>query len=435
MELPLDNNKQNFDAESAPNLRIERRVLTSTETPVHDGYCIAVMRDGALHITPVNTVFQMRPSLAHLDAADERRKEQEKVTDTDMVRVHHLGQEDAEQEVMYGAPSDVPSMATPVVGNAAAAKLMPLQVQVKRRETERQTEMRLHSHAYLKQLEEEERWMQLEPVFQDDEYSARVRAQITTLPHRDEKPGLKGAVPEPPSAGLSISRSIYLDSLCPITSDQLCGVVGDTEDHFRFPEGNTLSKAQLDGLPLDRRIHALFARGQRTVLRFSRVMHFAPAGCDPKDVISALLPVAHLVQGCWVACSALRCGGNARRERVRDHILLQFSRGNRMQTDVFGCVDSSVRSCQMCHPIPQSLFLFPVTHKTLFRSGWTSLQARTTSTATSRRAGTREIAERNSVRTCSATDQRSRRTWRSQGRRRRSQYRRGPRGVELHRAY
>ena len=143
MELPLDNNKQNFDAESAPNLRIERRVLTSTETPVHDGYCIAVMRDGALHITPVNTVFQMRPSLAHLDAADERRKEQEKVTDTDMVRVHHLGQEDAEQEVMYGAPSDVPSMATPVVGNAAAAKLMPLQVQVKRRETERQTEMRL----------------------------------------------------------------------------------------------------------------------------------------------------------------------------------------------------------------------------------------------------------------------------------------------------
>ena len=56
-------------------------------------------------------------------------------------------------------------------------------------------------------------------------------------------------------------------------------------------EGGGLSKAQLEGLPLDRRVHALFARGQRTVLRFSRIMHFAPAGADPEDVIAALLTV------------------------------------------------------------------------------------------------------------------------------------------------
>jgi hypothetical protein len=49
-----------------------------------------------------------------------------------------------------GAHEDEAPAAAAVGGSA---KLMPLQVQVKRRETERQAEMRLHSHAYLKQLE------------------------------------------------------------------------------------------------------------------------------------------------------------------------------------------------------------------------------------------------------------------------------------------
>ena len=82
MELPLDHHERNFDTDSAQNLRIERRVLTSTETPVQEGYCVAVMRDGALHLTPVNAVYQMRPSLSHLDAADERKREAEKVGET-----------------------------------------------------------------------------------------------------------------------------------------------------------------------------------------------------------------------------------------------------------------------------------------------------------------------------------------------------------------
>lgn len=37
--------------------------------------------------------------------------------------------------------------------DARNAQLTPLQLQIKRRETERQAEMRLHSHAYLKQRE------------------------------------------------------------------------------------------------------------------------------------------------------------------------------------------------------------------------------------------------------------------------------------------
>ena len=72
------------------------------------------------------------------------------------------------------------------------------------------------------------------------------------------------------------------------------------------------------------------------MLRFQRVMHFAPAGSDPEEVIAALRGVAHLVQGCWVACSALRCGGDARRERVRDHVLFHFAKSRDVSADAFG---------------------------------------------------------------------------------------------------
>jgi DNA-directed RNA polymerase-3 subunit RPC5 len=259
------------------------------------------------------------------------------------------------------------------VGGVAAAaaadttpSLVPLQVHVKRRETERQTEMRLHSHAYLKQLEEEERWSSLTPVPDTHPYAVAARERVVTVARGPEgeaafaepKAGGKSKsekgkaraggvpVPEAPPAGIPVTAAAYLDAVCPIASDRLLGVDGDGGDGargdgsgnaaFGTSESRGLSKAQLESLPLAQRVHALFARGQRTVLRFSRVMHFAPAGSDPEEVLAALANVAHLVQGCWVACSALRCGGDARRERVRDHALLHFSRAREMRADAFG---------------------------------------------------------------------------------------------------
>ena len=65
-------NERNVDPEAAPNLRADRRALVSTETP-RARYCVGAMRDGALHLTPVDAAF--RCSLAHLDAADDRGAE------------------------------------------------------------------------------------------------------------------------------------------------------------------------------------------------------------------------------------------------------------------------------------------------------------------------------------------------------------------------
>ena len=419
IELPRNKgeaaNPKNVDPEAAPNLRADRRVLISTETPVREGYCVAAMRDGALHLTPVDAAFQMRPSLAHLDAADDRRKQEdagggektrgeENRAERDGARRRRADDEDGRETFAGGARGGVregeesarvknehDAVLGGVGGESLAAagvsatdpggsSLVPLQVHVKRRETERQTEMRLHSHAYLKQLEEDERWCNLTPVPNTHPYAVAARERVVTVARGTEgeaapaerrssvgagasatAKGEKGkgtarggvpTLPEAPPAGVPVTAASYLDAVCPIASDRLLGVDGDGGDgagpaargggsgnvsgSASRNETRGLSKAQLESLPLAQRVHALFARGQRTVLRFSRVMHFAPAGSDPEEVLAALAQVAHLVQGCWVACSALRCGGDARRERVRDHALLHFSRAREMRAGAFG---------------------------------------------------------------------------------------------------
>lgn len=356
LEIELPNtgeaaNPRNVDSEATPNLRVDTRVLVSTESPVHVGYCVAQMRDGALHLTPVDAAFQMRPSLAHLDAADDKRKQEDAgaaaggrglAGDRRDAAGGTDEETDTKKEREDAQRGELASLGAPEPGHS----LVPLQVQVKRRETERQTEMRLHSHAYLKQQEEDERWSRLIPVKGNHPYAVVARNRVVSGANGADTDGMDTSTDMDFTgpAGVPITAVAYLDALCPIHSQELeGGMPGDgARDASRnagdpattFAAG--VSKAQLESLPLAQRVHALFAKGQRSVLRFQRVMHFAPAGSDPEEVIAALRGVAHLVQGCWVACSALRCGGDARRERVRDHVLFHFAKSRDVSADAFG---------------------------------------------------------------------------------------------------
>eukprot|EP00982_Pelagococcus_subviridis_P015212 31384-Pelagococcus_subviridis.AAC.14 len=110
-------------------------ILASTEAPINDYYYVAEIRSGALYLSPLKNVYQMRPSMSILDKTDERKFEQEKMSESDPA-AQQAGHDDLDSEV-----------------------------QVKRRETDRQTEVRLHSHAHLKHVEESELWTVLEPRF------------------------------------------------------------------------------------------------------------------------------------------------------------------------------------------------------------------------------------------------------------------------------
>lgn len=517
IELPPDPRERNRDPDASSTLRggggvAATRVLVSQDTPGHEGYCVAAMRDGVLRVVPIDRAFQMRPGTAHLDAADERARrlrERDREGGQYGQHGHHLNHgasvgthaahlyepagpgfdpagtaADPGESSERGAPGSAAGLLVPKRETAgvepeasvgpgggpggSSTKLMPLQVQVRRRETERQTEMRLHSHAYLKQLEEDERWITLDAAFhhgapgvrggeeeeegggKDAEKKRRAAAEeasrrvFSPIPGKGSPiPGdgaessrarrgergkgsgtgtgsarghvspSDGLFPRGPSAGSAVAPGAYLDALCPVSASRLAdekgddrrggvgggdksGVVGAGQENARGNEGGggslgggggeasrarasagssaahpaavsghprpssssqggpvgPLSQAQLDGLPLDRRVHALFARGQRGHMRFARVAHFAPPGTPPEETVAALRHVAHCVRGTWVAKSALRCGGDARRERARDAVLLRFTRAATVrESELFGGGGTEAREARP-HPHP-----------------------------------------------------------------------------------
>jgi hypothetical protein len=70
-----------YDRNAEPHVRCKKQTLRSVPVPTRATYAVGLMRDGALHLVPVNSAVQLRPSLAHLDAEDEKKK-----ADSDKVR-------------------------------------------------------------------------------------------------------------------------------------------------------------------------------------------------------------------------------------------------------------------------------------------------------------------------------------------------------------
>lgn len=134
MEYAIDAKGPHYDPDSA--IKTNAQVLNSTCIESRTTYAVAALRGNELHLTPIHGgILAFRPSFAHLDAADAEKK---KAEEEDIAPVHE--EEDDE---------DVP-----------IAK--PLTVQFKRRENERTALAKKQSHAFLKQVEDEEPWVNLQ---------------------------------------------------------------------------------------------------------------------------------------------------------------------------------------------------------------------------------------------------------------------------------
>ncbi|KAI8083939.1 DNA-directed RNA polymerase III subunit Rpc5 [Thamnidium elegans] len=53
---------------------LDKMTLTSIEVPNQTKYVIGVIRDGELHLTPINTTVQLRPGFKYIDKIDEKWK-------------------------------------------------------------------------------------------------------------------------------------------------------------------------------------------------------------------------------------------------------------------------------------------------------------------------------------------------------------------------
>lgn len=111
--------------------QIDRVRLSGGPVPVPQAkYFVGRMRGGSVHLHPVGSIIQLRPSLWHLDEIDARTK----------------------------ATSRKLTQQSPVNGDAPSKAV---QLQFKRKETEEQVAARLCSYAYLQRKIDDEPWVEL----------------------------------------------------------------------------------------------------------------------------------------------------------------------------------------------------------------------------------------------------------------------------------
>lgn len=237
---------------------MDKQTLSSTDaTPGSSRYAVGIIKEGELHLTPVNSIIQLRPSFNYLDQADTKvRKQSEKdAADGD------TSQDEVEKE----------------------EEPKTIKVQFVRQESDIAKARREASYAFHKQKLEEEAWVPAYYIDINDPRSPK------------EKDGLYCSAADNEISQLSMLPKDYLSKLIPESK-------ADESFKAQMPS-NVLSITQLQSMPLVNQIKALLTNAK--VLRFSQLLHYLPGLSDPSSVLIPLQQVAVLVQGCWVVKSEI----------------------------------------------------------------------------------------------------------------------------------
>lgn len=132
LDYDVDQRSEHFDKDAEDYLKQKYLRLQSSSVPALTNYVVGVFRQGQLHLTPVTSVLQMRPSLAHIDdAVDEEEDDDMDVT---------MEQEQKE----------------------AAAEVKEVQFQFKKKQSERAISAIQSSYAFKKQQINAEQWRELD---------------------------------------------------------------------------------------------------------------------------------------------------------------------------------------------------------------------------------------------------------------------------------
>lgn len=184
-DVALDTTGPTYNRNADPAVRMASFTLQSDRVdPGVQGLAVGMRRGDKLYLIPVQEVLQLRHSPAYLD------KEKEK---------------EVPRRGGGGGGTDVAGPSEPRDGGGAS-ELLPITVQVKKHETEQQTEARLRSYAYHSQQEEADSWVKLEHHAAG---SARSQAALDALPRGADRAELPA---------VTHTRGTYLDAITPGTS-------------------------------------------------------------------------------------------------------------------------------------------------------------------------------------------------------------------------
>eukprot|EP00026_Physarum_polycephalum_P005152 Phypoly_transcript_05181.p1 GENE.Phypoly_transcript_05181~~Phypoly_transcript_05181.p1 ORF type:complete len:577 (+),score=111.30 Phypoly_transcript_05181:182-1912(+) len=249
--------------------------LASSVVQLKTNYAIGIFRKDEIHLTPLQSIYQFRPSFAYLDAADEARK---------------LMQKKDEKEEEESAPMDVDDEFKTVAPR-------PVQLQYRFKESARGAQR--PTLAQLRKIEESEPWQ----IFKFHDFDTEETTQELEKLFDTTRENIVSDVP--------VNK--YLPQLCPMPVDPASRVRLDTS------QGITMEI--LKKLPLERQLSEILGIAQ--IIHFGKLRELASNAKTELDVLPLIEKLAVMVNGRWIARSNLCCSGP--KIIARDYILLLFS--------------------------------------------------------------------------------------------------------------
>lgn len=162
LEYFLPQHSPHIDEDAPRHLRLDRIKVQSSYLDPMTTYAVGALRDGALHLTPLAGIFQMRASSEHADAAPEDREddvlERVLLAERNGRRMEEGG--DATESEGVG-PSKATASSASTGGGEGAPPIKLRHIEYKKRESEKAAAARRTSYAFKKQQEEGEPWREL----------------------------------------------------------------------------------------------------------------------------------------------------------------------------------------------------------------------------------------------------------------------------------
>ncbi|EDV27885.1 uncharacterized protein TRIADDRAFT_52872 [Trichoplax adhaerens] len=205
----LKGNNQTFYNSSV----MDKQVLASMKAENNDRYAVGIMKNNALHVTPVQAMLQLRPSFDYINMAES---------------ANGTGKLDNSNSGIVKSDSEEEEDIKPVTVRYAVP------------ESDQAKAYRISSHAYLEKKNAEEQWIEAEFVGRDDT-RATVERELLTNGNMDEI-----------TCDYGISAKGYLDALMPPPPAEVSVSVN--------PE-NILSITQLKTMSLPEQIKSILLSG------------------------------------------------------------------------------------------------------------------------------------------------------------------------------
>ena len=287
-----------------------RLVLSSGPPAEHKGtYCVGVLRGDGLHLTPLDAVVQLRPSMRHVDAANKLRADRE----GDGAR--------ASGSARGGKGAGAGGVG--VAGDGDSDSMPQLLVtSVKKRETDRQEQLRKQSHSYLKNQMDKEEWVQMDMVRK--EQAGDVYEQLFADPSAGPVPTREGQDAAPwfvAHLGKSIEDVLGTDQGPGSELQAGEGVVVQDD----ILAGSALNPVRLEGLLPEERVKLLLTHCH--VLPYMTVRQNMDDTVLDGKILHYLQQYGCLVQGCWVESAECRpLAGSA--AALHNWLCLKFALGN-----------------------------------------------------------------------------------------------------------